>query len=333
MKLFKKTFILTLIFVQCAFCFATSARYQDENYIINVHYNDTVIPGDAIFVRMEINTPKNHKKNKSDSENQATLQFIQEKDKKILEKAPFYSITKKKSTTYAEMLCGVPISPWLKTDKEDGFSLKVIFKMAEDENAKEFYLPVTFKNKDFPQEILDLNEANSNIKQNYSPERMAQIEKLNKILYTANSQNVFSLKKFICPTASTRHTAYFGDRRTYVYTNGEKSTSLHYGNDYGVPEGSEVKSCQEGKVVMAEWRISTGYSIVIEHLPGLYSLYYHLSSMNVKPGDYVKQNQLIGKSGSTGLATGPHLHWEMRLNAGAVRPEFFMEDFTFSEDN
>ena len=60
---------------------------------------------------------------------------------------------------------------------------------------------------------------------------------------------------------------------------------------------------------------------------------YTLSSMNVKPGDYVKQNQLIGKSGSTGLATGPHLHWEMRLNAGAVRPEFFMEDFTFSEDN
>lgn len=332
MRLLKKTFILTMILIHSAAIFAATAKYQDENYTINVHYNDTAVPGDAIFVRMEINTPKNHKKTKTESENQATLQLIQEKDKKILEKAPFYSVTKKKSTTYAEMLCGIPVSPWLKSEKEDGFSLKVIFKMVDDE-PKEFYLPLTFKNRDFPQEVIELNQANSNIKQDYGPERMAQIEKLNGILYTSTPQNVYSLKKFMSPTTSTRYTAHFGDRRTYVYSNGEKSTSLHYGNDYGIPEGSEVRSCQEGKVVMAEWRISTGYSIVIEHLPGLYSLYYHLSALNVKQGDYVKQNQLIGKSGSTGLATGPHLHWEMRLNAGAVRPEFFMDDFTFSEEN
>ena len=82
---------------------------------------------------------------------------------------------------------------------------------------------------------------------------------------------------------------------------------------------------------MAENRITTGYSIVIEHLPGLYSLYYHLSEMKVQEGDYVKQGQLIGKSGSTGLATGPHLHWEIRLNGTAVRPEFFVRNFTFEE--
>jgi murein DD-endopeptidase MepM/ murein hydrolase activator NlpD len=84
---------------------------------------------------------------------------------------------------------------------------------------------------------------------------------------------------------------------------------------------------------MAENRISTGYSIVIEHLPGLYSLYYHLSKMDVKEGDMVKKGQLIGLSGSTGLATGPHLHWEMRLNGEAVRPEFFLSNFTFSEED
>ncbi len=51
--------------------------------------------------------------------------------------------------------------------------------------------------------------------------------------------------------------------------------------------------------------------------------------MNVKESDIVEQGALIGKSGSTGLATGPHLHWEIRLNGEAVRPEFFLNDFTF----
>lgn len=82
---------------------------------------------------------------------------------------------------------------------------------------------------------------------------------------------------------------------------------------------------------MAENRISTGWSVVIEHLPGLYSLYYHMSSLNVKENDYVKAGEKIGLSGSTGLATGPHLHWEVRLNMAAVKPEFFMQDFTLLE--
>ena len=83
---------------------------------------------------------------------------------------------------------------------------------------------------------------------------------------------------------------------------------------------------------MAEDRISTGYSVVIEHLPGLYSLYYHLSELLVKEGDMIKQGELIGKSGATGLATGPHLHWEMRLNGASVRPEFFLSNFTFEQE-
>ena len=134
------------------------------------------------------------------------------------------------------------------------------------------------------------------------------------------------------PIVSERMTAFFGDRRIYAYTNGKSSTSLHYGDDYGVPTGTEVFACGDGKVVMAENRISTGYSIVIEHLPGLYSLYYHLNEMSVKEGDIVKQGQLIAKSGSTGLATGPHLHWEIRLNGSAIRPNFFLSDFAFEEE-
>ena len=160
-------------------------------------------------------------------------------------------------------------------------------------------------------------------------ERLAQIDKLNALLETVMPEDVYTLKAFMLPVASKRKTSTFGDRRVFEYTDKKTSTTLHYGIDYGVPTGTLVQSCADGKVVMAENRISTGWSVVVEHLPGLYSLYYHLDSLAVKEGQYVKQGEKIGLSGATGLATGPHLHWEVRLNMGAVNPEFFLKDFTF----
>ena len=323
----KKLLIALAAFSQLSLCFGKTAFFQSENYNLTVTYNETIVPGDAVFVRMSVTLPKNHKKAKNDSEKKGALQLYQ--DKKIIEKANFYSIGKKKSSqTYTDMLCGIPVSPWLTGGT---FSLKVIFSFGEDETG-EFILPVTFKSRTFIEEVVELDASNTAIKTDTSPERTAQIEKLNNILFTTMPEDVYFLKKFTAPTNSTRYTAYYGDRRTYAYSNGKSSTSLHYGNDYGVPEGTEVHACADGKVVMAENRISTGWSIVIEHLPGLYSLYYHLSAMDVKEGDTVKQGDLIGKSGMTGLATGPHLHWEMRLNGSAVRPEFFLDDFAFENE-
>lgn len=321
----KKTLLLILCLLQISFCFATTASFHSDNYDLVVTYNENVTPGDAIFVRMGITTPKSHKKNKNEFEKKGILQFYQ--DKKVVEKSNFYILPKKKNNnTYTEMLCGIPISPWL---TEGSYSLKVIFSFTE-ENTKEFTLPLRFVNREFDTEVIQLDAQNTAIKTDSSPARMTQIDTLNEILFTTMPTDIYNLKPFVSPTTSTRYTAHYGDRRTYAYSNGKSSTSLHYGNDYGVPEGTEVRACGEGKVVMAENRISTGWSIVIEHLPGLYSLYYHLSEMDVKEGDYVKQGDLIAKSGSTGLATGPHLHWEIRLNGSAVHPEFFLKDFTFS---
>ena len=328
MNQIKKLLIILALFAQISLCFAKTAFFQSENYNLTVTYNETIVPGDAVFVRMSVTLPKNHKKARNDSEKKGALQLYQ--DKKVIEKANFYSIGKKKSNqTYTDMLCGIPISPWLTGGI---FYLKVIFSFGEEE-AGEFILPVTFKSRTFIEEVVELDAANTAIKTDTSPERTAQIEKLNNILFTTMPEDVYSLKKFTSPTNSTRYTAYYGDRRTYAYSNGKSSTSLHYGNDYGVPEGTEVRACADGKVVMAENRISTGWSVVIEHLPGLYSLYYHLSSMEVKEGDTVKHGDLIAKSGSPGLATGPHLHWEVRLNGSAVRPEFFLDDFAFENEN
>ena len=65
--------------------------------------------------------------------------------------------------------------------------------------------------------------------------------------------------------------------------------------------------------------------MIIEHSPGLYSLYYHMDSLRAVPGETVEKDEEIGFSGSTGLSTGPHLHWEIRCKGQAVDPFFFLD--------
>ena len=325
----KKVFLLTLCLLQAVLLFGATkpAKYESEDYKLYLQYNDTVIPGDAIFVRMTVETPKSLKLPKEDLEKKASLQLL--RDKKVIEEAPFYPINKTSKNNNIELLCGLPISMWL--EEGENLSLQVVVSPYKDKYDK-FILPITFKSRDFIEEVVELYESNTAIKTNNSATRAKQIDKLNDILFTTMPSDVFSLVPFIKPVNCERLTGFYGDRRVYKYSNGKSSYgNPHNGIDYGVPEGTPVSSCAKGKVVLAEDRISTGWSIVIEHLPGLYSLYYHLSDMNVKVGDMVEAGDLIGHSGKTGLATGPHLHWEVRLNGSAVNPEFFLSAFAFEE--
>lgn len=321
-----KKSIFSLLLAACAFLsFANTLSFQDENYTGAVIYNETARPGDAVFARMNLKISRTLKR-KSAADTAAVLVLM--RGAKKIDSAPFYFFSQKaKKQLSAEMLASIPVSLW--TEPDSTYSLKIIFT-AGAAPAKEIQLPFSVIQRDFDSEVLDLDERNSGIKQNMSAERMAQIEKLHTVLETVMPQDIYSTKPFIRPVKSERLTAQFGDRRTYKYTNGKRETSYHYGHDYGVPEKTEVYACADGRVVMAEFRISTGWSVVIEHLPGLYSLYYHLSSLDVQENKMVRQGQIIGLSGATGLATGPHLHWEVRLNAAAVSPDFFMNDFTFS---
>ena len=187
-------------------------------------------------------------------------------------------------------------------------------------------IPLTIKPKDFVSETIQLNPTNTAIKTDKSTKRANQIERLNEILFTTNYDSLYMGKEnFQFPVKSTRRTSFYGDRRVYAYSNGKSETSVHYGIDFGVPKGTPVCACATGKVVMAEERITTGWTVVIEHMPGLYSLYYHLDSYSVKTGDMVKKGEQIGLSGATGLATGPHLHWEIRLLGVAINPDYFIE--------
>lgn len=309
--------------------FAKEAVFNGEEYCISAVYNETSFPGDAVFVKLHFSQGmKKGRASRTDfSALEATLEFLAEG--KVCRTANFYSISKNARSSRT-LLAGIPLSTWWTAGTD--CSVRVTYSLGTSQKM-EFALPFSLKEKEFISETLNLNQSNSDIKTDTSVKRMEQIKKLNGILETADSAAVYQTKPFIAPTPASRRTSFFADRRVYRYTNGKSSTSLHYGIDYGIPEGSAVGACADGKVVLAEMRISTGWSVVVEHLPGLYSLYYHMSELKAKEGDMVKAGQLLGLSGATGLATGPHLHWEMRLNGEAVNPDYFTGEFAFSGEN
>jgi murein DD-endopeptidase MepM/ murein hydrolase activator NlpD len=197
----------------------------------------------------------------------------------------------------------------------------VVVSVAGAEAARS---PFEITERKFPSETVRLNAKNSAIKQDDSPARKEQIRDLNDILFGRDDSAPRFDGPFAAPVASTRRTSQFWHRRTYRYSNGKKEISIHYGIDFGVPTGTPVSAAGAGRVVMAENRISTGLSVVLEHAPGIFSLYYHLSEILVAEGQDVETGELIARSGSTGLSTGPHLHWEMRVNGNAVSPDWFV---------
>jgi len=99
-------------------------------------------------------------------------------------------------------------------------------------------------------------------------------------------------------------------------------TSYHTGIDYRADVGTPVVASQSGKIVESTggWGRGWGNSLVVDHGGGLHTRYAHLSSFAVGVGNYVKQGQIIGYSGNTGLSTGPHLHFEAHVNGRVVNP-------------
>jgi murein DD-endopeptidase MepM/ murein hydrolase activator NlpD len=111
--------------------------------------------------------------------------------------------------------------------------------------------------------------------------------------------------------------APFGTGRRY---GSNTNSGTHRGLDLAAPLGEKVRSSNAGKVGLARKLKAHGGAVVVDHGMGLQTCYFHLSRILVREGQSVDKNTILGEVGSTGISTGPHLHWQVMLNGHAVDP-------------
>lgn len=156
------------------------------------------------------------------------------------------------------------------------------------------------------------------------PERMAllnfaeaEIKDLDQVWARVSPLPLWNTPFTVPLQSRYRVTTAFGTARSY---GGGPPTGHHMGTDLAVEHGTPVYASARGRVVLAGPLKVRGNAVILDHGLGLFSAYYHLSEIAVSEGEMIAAGQRIGKVGDTGLSTGPHLHWEMRLAGVAIDP-------------
>lgn len=154
--------------------------------------------------------------------------------------------------------------------------------------------------------------------------------KVNKNLRKENEDKIRSITEKATPTvlwhdafsqlSNSKVEANFADARTYIYNDEAIDTAYHVGYDLSVTKHYPAEAANSGVVAFVGDLGIYGNTVIIDHGLGLFTLYSHLSSIDVKVGDQIKQRQIIGKTGETGLAAGDHLHFGVYLNGLPVLP-------------
>ncbi|MEM7128551.1 MAG: LysM peptidoglycan-binding domain-containing M23 family metallopeptidase [Chloroflexota bacterium] len=118
-------------------------------------------------------------------------------------------------------------------------------------------------------------------------------------------------------------TSPFGTRRSY---NGGPYNSYHSGQDFGAPIGVPIIAPAPGTIVLAEALKVRGNAVMLDHGAGIFTGYWHLNEIHVAIGQQVNKGDVLGLVGTTGLSTGAHLHWELRIYGIGVNPMQFIDE-------
>ena len=181
-------------------------------------------------------------------------------------------------------------------------------------------LPIAIAPREFRHENIHLDQGLTRLQTEKTPVKRAQAVQLWGILMRFDGAAIYQTGRLTMPVEGYVVTSHFGDRRDYVFTGGGEEPDIHQGIDFGVPAGTPIHAAGAGRVTFAGSWLMTGNTVIIEQLPGVYALYYHMDRMLVHEDQLVKQGDPIGFVGSTGLATGPHLHWQIEVGGVAVDP-------------
>ena len=121
---------------------------------------------------------------------------------------------------------------------------------------------------------------------------------------------------FQVPIPGTTGGRNFGHRRVF----NDQPRAPHSGADLTASTGTPIRSTNRGRVVLAENLFFSGNAVFVDHGLGIYSMYLHLSRIDVEPGQLLERGEVVGLAGATGRVTGPHLHWGFRVQGARVDP-------------
>lgn len=182
-------------------------------------------------------------------------------------------------------------------------------------------IPITVTAGKFDRQDLIINTSDPVISEANSDAAYKQFRETIPPFYETTDPNLYWSGNFIMPTEG-RISSKYGLLR---YTNGGTTPRRHAGIDIAIDEGTPIKAPANGKVVFSDYLLNTGNTMVIEHGGGLKTYYYHMVERVAQKDDTVKQGDIVGKVGTTGYSTGPHLHFEVRIGNQNLDPFKFFE--------
>lgn len=234
-----------------------------------------------------------------------------------------------------EQLYGAIISMPYDTVKIDEAYIEV---MDEAGNVGTSSFGMILKNPNFKKDRINVSKNFLNLKipefSQYYPEmsgtQLEQYLYVNNKIRQANNKDIMEMcsnskpeqlwqGRFSRMARSSTRSGY-ADHRTYYYEGKEIDKQVHLGIDLASTRHADVAAANKGIVIYADYHGIYGNMVVLDHGLGVSSLYSHLSSIAVKPGDIVEKDALLGKTGATGMAGGDHLHFSMLVNGILVNP-------------
>ena len=208
--------------------------------------------------------------------------------------------------------------------------------------------PKKFRSRDFPIDDALIDKLVNQIEPGGTGDLLTRFLKINGDMRRENNKTLADLRlksadHFLwsgpfLPLVNATVESAFADKRTYIYKGKKVDEQVHLGFDLARTQHVPVPAANDGRVVWADNLGIYGNCVVVDHGYGLQSIYGHLSEFAVKAGDMVKKGQSLGKSGSTGLAGGDHLHFTMQVDGVQVNPiewwdEHWIKDRILSKVN